>query len=39
MVREGHVRANKRNPDGTLSGTLHFGLLRREYDALGGGTA
>jgi aminoglycoside 6'-N-acetyltransferase len=39
MVKEGHVRENKRNPDGTLSGTLHFGLLKREYDALGRGTA
>jgi len=39
MVREGHVRENKRNPDGTLSGTLHFGLLKREFEALGGGTA
>ena len=33
LVREGHVRENKRNADGTLSGTLHFGLLRREYEA------
>jgi ribosomal-protein-alanine N-acetyltransferase len=31
MVREGHIRENKRNPDGTLSGTLHFGLLKREF--------
>jgi ribosomal-protein-alanine N-acetyltransferase len=34
MVREGHIRENKRNVDGTLSGTLHFGLLRREFEAL-----
>jgi aminoglycoside 6'-N-acetyltransferase len=34
MVREGHMRENKRNPDGTLSGTLHYGLLRREFEAL-----
>jgi ribosomal-protein-alanine N-acetyltransferase len=34
MVREGHIRENKRNLDGTLSGTLHFGLLKREYEAL-----
>ena len=34
MVCEGHVRENKRNPDGTRSGTLHFGLLRREFEAL-----
>jgi len=35
MVLEGHFRENKRNRDGTLSGTLHFGLLRREFEALG----
>jgi len=35
MVLEGHIRENKRDPDGTLSGTLHFGLLRREFEALG----
>jgi RimJ/RimL family protein N-acetyltransferase len=34
MVREGHVRENKKNSDGTFSGTLHFGLLRRECEAL-----
>ena len=34
MVLEGHVRENKRNADGTLSGTLHFGLLKREFEAL-----
>jgi ribosomal-protein-alanine N-acetyltransferase len=34
MVREGHIRKNKRNPDGTFSGTLHFGLLRSEFEAL-----
>ena len=32
MVREGHVRENKRNEDGELSGTLHFGLLKREFE-------
>jgi aminoglycoside 6'-N-acetyltransferase len=31
LVREGHIRENKRNPDGSLSGTLHFGLLRSEF--------
>jgi ribosomal-protein-alanine N-acetyltransferase len=31
MVREGHIRENKRNADGKLSGTLHFGLLKREW--------
>jgi RimJ/RimL family protein N-acetyltransferase len=34
MVMEGHIRENKRNADGMLSGTLHFGLLRREFEAL-----
>lgn len=31
FVREGHLRENKKNPDGTLTGTLHYGLLRREF--------
>jgi RimJ/RimL family protein N-acetyltransferase len=31
MVLEGHIRENKRNADGTLSGTLHFGLLRSQF--------
>ena len=31
LVREGHVRENKRNADGSLSGTLHYGLLKSEY--------
>ncbi len=34
MIREGHIRENKRNPDGTLSGTLHYGLLRSEFAGL-----
>jgi ribosomal-protein-alanine N-acetyltransferase len=34
LVLEGHVRQNKRNADGTLSGTLHFGLLKSEFEAL-----
>jgi len=33
MLREGHFRQNKRGADGALSGTLHFGLLRREFEA------
>ena len=32
MVQEGHIRENKKNADGTLSGTLHFGLLKREFE-------
>jgi ribosomal-protein-alanine N-acetyltransferase len=31
MVMEGHIRENKKNADGTLSGTLYFGLLKREF--------
>ncbi len=31
LVREGHIRENKKNPDGTYSGTLYFGLLRSEF--------
>ena len=34
MIREGHFRENKRNADGTLTGTLFFGLLKREFEAL-----
>jgi RimJ/RimL family protein N-acetyltransferase len=33
MVREGHIRENKRSPDGTFSGTLYFGLLKSEFEA------
>jgi ribosomal-protein-serine acetyltransferase len=31
FVKEGHIRENNKNPDGTYSGTLYFGLLRKEY--------
>lgn len=34
MVREGYFRSNKKNPDGTCSGTLHYGLLRSEWECL-----
>jgi len=34
MVREGHIRENKQNPDGKQSGTLYFGLLKREFEVL-----
>jgi ribosomal-protein-serine acetyltransferase len=34
MVMEGHIRENKKNADGKLSGTLYFGLLKREFEAL-----
>jgi aminoglycoside 6'-N-acetyltransferase len=32
FVREGHIRENKRHADGSLSGTLHYGLLRSEFE-------
>ena len=35
LVREGHMRENKRNADGKLTGTLYYGLLKSEYQALG----
>lgn len=31
FVKEGHLRENKMNPDGTISGTLYFGLLKSEF--------
>jgi RimJ/RimL family protein N-acetyltransferase len=34
LVREAHFRENKVHADGTRSGTLHFGLLKREFEAL-----
>jgi RimJ/RimL family protein N-acetyltransferase len=34
LVLEGHIRETKRNADGTLSGTSHFGLLRSEFEML-----
>jgi aminoglycoside 6'-N-acetyltransferase len=36
FVREGHIRENHPHADGTISGTLHYGLLRSEYEGLGG---
>jgi aminoglycoside 6'-N-acetyltransferase len=39
LVREGHLREDKIHPDGTRSGTLLYGLLRREFVAgASGGT-
>jgi RimJ/RimL family protein N-acetyltransferase len=35
MTQEGHLRENKRHPDGTYSGSLIFGLLRSEYQGVG----
>lgn len=31
FVREGHIRQNHPWPDGTITGTLHYGLLQSEY--------
>lgn len=31
MIREAHFRENRRWPDGTLTGTLHYGLLESEW--------
>jgi len=31
MTREGYLRENKRNPDGTYSSSLIYGLLKCEY--------
>jgi RimJ/RimL family protein N-acetyltransferase len=33
MTREGRLRENKRNPDGSYSGSLIFGLLKSEFKA------
>jgi len=32
FIREGHLRQNKLQPDGTLTGTLLYGMLRSEYE-------
>jgi RimJ/RimL family protein N-acetyltransferase len=31
MTREGYLRENRRNPDGTFSGSYIYGLLRNEF--------
>jgi RimJ/RimL family protein N-acetyltransferase len=33
MTREGHFRQNKKNPDGTLSGSYFYAILKSEYEA------
>lgn len=35
FVREGHLRETKKGDDGTFHGTLCYGMLRREFKALG----
>lgn len=32
MVREAHFRQNRRNADGSLSGTYHYAMLRHEWE-------
>jgi RimJ/RimL family protein N-acetyltransferase len=32
FVKEGHLRENRWNSDGRISGTMQYGLLRREFD-------
>ncbi len=39
MRREGHIRTDKRNPDGSVTGSLLFGLLRAEFFAHRAATA
>jgi aminoglycoside 6'-N-acetyltransferase len=34
MVREGHIRENKKHANGSISGTYYYGLLRSEFFAL-----
>lgn len=33
FTREGHIRENHLWPDGSITGTLHYGLLRSEYNS------
>ncbi len=35
LIKEGHIRENKPNPDGSFSGTLYYGMLRSEFVADG----
>jgi RimJ/RimL family protein N-acetyltransferase len=35
FTREAHLRENKLNPDGSITGTYIYGLLRREYPGTG----
>jgi RimJ/RimL family protein N-acetyltransferase len=36
FTREGHIRQNKKNPDGTITGTFWYGVLRSEFETLDG---
>lgn len=31
FVKEGHIRDNKKSPDGTFTSTLHYGMLKSDY--------
>jgi len=31
FVKEGHIRDNKRSPDGTITSTLHYGMLKSDF--------
>jgi RimJ/RimL family protein N-acetyltransferase len=31
MLEEGHIRENKRDPQGNFSGTVHFGILDNDF--------
>lgn len=33
LLREGHFRQNHRHPDGSLTGTYHYAMLRSEWEA------
>jgi len=33
FVKEGHIRRNKRHEGGLLTGTLFYGMLKKEYEA------
>jgi ribosomal-protein-serine acetyltransferase len=35
MIKEGYLRENKRQPDGTYSGSLIYGLLKSEFQPVG----
>ncbi|MBD3216620.1 MAG: GNAT family N-acetyltransferase [Candidatus Lokiarchaeota archaeon] len=34
FTREGHLRQNRRGPDGTVHGDYLYGILREEFDGL-----
>jgi RimJ/RimL family protein N-acetyltransferase len=34
FTREGHFRANKKNPDGSFHGDYQYGLLKSEFEAI-----